>query len=133
MIARKRDPGQGHVGPAREPVGRPEGRGRGLETRRLGAGLEIADFIEAATAALEQRWPGVAVTAFGHVGDGNVHYDVLAGTSADQATHAAGGEGAHLVHQIVAGMGGSISAEHGLGTMKTAEAAPTSRRWNWRP
>ncbi|MDR3511716.1 MAG: FAD-binding oxidoreductase [Caulobacteraceae bacterium] len=84
----------------------------------------IADFITAATAALEQRWPEVAVTAFGHVGDGNIHYDVLARPGADQALHAQRrDEGAHIVHEIVAGMGGSISAEHGLGTMKTAEAA----------
>jgi FAD/FMN-containing dehydrogenase len=83
----------------------------------------IADFITSATAALEARWPEVAVTAFGHVGDGNVHFDVLARPGADQAVHAARrDEGAHLVHEIVAAMHGSISAEHGLGAMKTAEA-----------
>jgi FAD/FMN-containing dehydrogenase len=84
----------------------------------------IADFISTATTALEQRWPGVVVTAFGHVGDGNVHFDVLAARGADQAAHAARrDEGAHVVHEIVIRMHGSISAEHGLGTMKTAEAA----------
>jgi FAD/FMN-containing dehydrogenase len=83
----------------------------------------MADFITQATAKLEARWPDIAITAFGHVGDGNVHYDVLAKPGADQAVHAARrDEGAHIVHGIIADMHGSISAEHGLGTMKTAEA-----------
>jgi FAD/FMN-containing dehydrogenase len=84
---------------------------------------KMADFIGQATAAIERRWPDVVITAFGHVGDGNVHYDVLAKPGADQAAHTARrDEGAHVVHEIIASMGGSISAEHGLGTMKTAEA-----------
>lgn len=83
----------------------------------------IADFITEATRTLETRWPDVVVTAFGHVGDGNVHYDVLARPGTDQAVHASRrDEGAHIVHGIIASMRGSISAEHGLGTMKTAEA-----------
>ena len=83
----------------------------------------MADFITTATAALEARWPDVRVTAFGHVGDGNVHFDVLAAPGGDQAVHAARrDDAAHMVHEIIASMGGSISAEHGLGTMKTAEA-----------
>ncbi|HXV01337.1 MAG TPA: FAD-binding oxidoreductase [Caulobacteraceae bacterium] len=83
----------------------------------------VADFLAAAGAALEARFPGVRIDAFGHVGDGNIHYDVLAAPGADQARHSAQrGEGARIVHDIVASMGGSISAEHGLGTMKTAEA-----------
>ena len=75
----------------------------------------VADFIAAAGAALEVRFPGVRIDAFGHVGDGNIHYDVL-GPAAGRD------EGARIVHDIVNSMGGSISAEHGLGTMKTAEA-----------
>jgi FAD/FMN-containing dehydrogenase len=83
----------------------------------------MADFITTATQALEARWPEVRVTAFGHVGDGNAHFDVLAAPGADQAMHAARrDEGAHMVYDIIAGMGGSISAEHGLGSMKSAEA-----------
>jgi FAD/FMN-containing dehydrogenase len=66
----------------------------------------------------------VRIDAFGHVGDGNIHYDVLAPPGGDAATHnARRDEAAHLLHDIVMGLGGSISAEHGLGTMKTAEAA----------
>ena len=83
----------------------------------------VADFIAAAGAALEARFPGVRIDAFGHVGDGNIHYDVLSAPGADQAAHAAARDaGARIVHDIVASMGGSISAEHGLGTMKTTEA-----------
>jgi FAD/FMN-containing dehydrogenase len=83
----------------------------------------IADFITSATTKLETRWPDVIVTAFGHVGDGNVHFDVLARPGTDQAVHAARrDEGAHIVHDIIASMEGSISAEHGLGTMKSLEA-----------
>ena len=83
----------------------------------------IADFIDQATAAMEDFAPGVRVAAFGHVGDGNVHFDVLAPAGGDAAAHDARREpAARIVHDIVAAMEGSISAEHGLGTMKTAEA-----------
>jgi FAD/FMN-containing dehydrogenase len=61
--------------------------------------------------------------AFGHVGDGNVHYDVLrADGGSDDAHDALRDAGARIVHDIVAAMNGSISAEHGLGAMKSAEA-----------
>ena len=83
----------------------------------------IAAFIETAGAALQARWPGVRVDAFGHVGDGNIHYDILPAPGGDAATHNARRDAAaHVVHDIVVSLGGSISAEHGLGTMKTAEA-----------
>ena len=84
----------------------------------------IADFIDAAGATLAQRFPGVRIDAFGHVGDGNIHYDVLGPSGGDGALHnALRDTGAHIVHDLVMSLGGSISAEHGLGTMKTAEAA----------
>ena len=83
----------------------------------------VAEFIETASRTLTGRWPGVRVDAFGHVGDGNIHYDILAPVGGDHARHAAlRDEAAHVVHDLVASLGGSISAEHGLGTMKTAEA-----------
>jgi len=85
---------------------------------------EIARFIEEASAALEARFPGVRIDAFGHVGDGNIHFDVLAPAGGGAKAHLARrDEGAHIVHDLVMSLGGSISAEHGLGTMKTAEAA----------
>jgi len=83
----------------------------------------VADFIDEATAAMEAFVPGCRVTAFGHMGDGNIHYDVICPDGAPDADHAARrNEGSRIVHDIVAAMGGSISAEHGLGAMKTQEA-----------
>jgi FAD/FMN-containing dehydrogenase len=84
----------------------------------------IADFIEQATQAVLARYDGARVVAFGHVGDGNVHFNVLQPRGADRAAFAAlRDEGARVVHDVVAAFDGSISAEHGLGTMKSAEAA----------
>ena len=83
----------------------------------------IAHFLDAAASALEARFPGVRIDAFGHLGDGNIHFDVLAPAGGDQRRHAADRDaGARLVHDLVASLGGSISAEHGLGAMKTVEA-----------
>ncbi|WP_168072409.1 FAD-binding oxidoreductase [Caulobacter sp. SSI4214] len=84
---------------------------------------KIPAFIERADAALEQAFPGVRIIAFGHVGDGNVHYDVLKPVGGDDDAHDAQRQaGAKIVHDITASFSGSISAEHGLGAMKTAEA-----------
>jgi FAD/FMN-containing dehydrogenase len=84
---------------------------------------KIAAFIEEATAAMEQFAPGARVLSFGHVGDGNIHFDVLQPRGGDAKAHnALRDQGSHLVHEIVARYAGSISAEHGLGAMKTQEA-----------
>lgn len=83
----------------------------------------IAEFLEDATAAVERFHPGARVSAFGHVGDGNLHYDVLCPTGGDHpAFIARWAEGCRIVHDIVARYDGSISAEHGLGRLKTDEA-----------
>ena len=83
----------------------------------------VADFLAEATARMEALVPGARVTAFGHVGDGNIHYDVIRPDGGDDGAHSAlRSEGSRIVHDIVASMGGSISAEHGLGSMKTDEA-----------
>ena len=83
----------------------------------------IADFLGEATAAVERFHPGARVSAFGHVGDGNMHYDVLCPPGADlSAFLARWEEGSRIVHDIVARYDGSISAEHGLGRLKTDEA-----------
>ncbi|MBP8248340.1 MAG: hydroxyacid dehydrogenase, partial [Phenylobacterium sp.] len=84
---------------------------------------QVAKFIGEATAAMEAFAPGCRITAFGHVGDGNIHYDVIRPDGGDDAAHSAKrNEGSRIVHDIAAGLGGSISAEHGLGAMKTEEA-----------
>jgi FAD/FMN-containing dehydrogenase len=84
---------------------------------------EVARFLAEATAAVHALVPDARIAAFGHIGDGNIHYDVLRPDGGSDAEHAARrDEGSRLVHDIVARLGGSISAEHGLGAMKTEEA-----------
>lgn len=80
--------------------------------------------VEAADAA-EARFPGTHATAFGHLGDGNVHFHVRAPDGADPVRwmgEAAPGITA-FVHDLVVAAGGSISAEHGIGQMKRDELA----------
>jgi FAD/FMN-containing dehydrogenase len=84
---------------------------------------QVPLFLERATAALKARWPGARVAAFGHVGDGNIHYNIAQPLGGDAAAFDRDRDaGAKVVHDIVMDLGGSISAEHGLGAMKTAEA-----------
>ena len=84
---------------------------------------QVARFIAQASAEMEALVPGCRITAFGHVGDGNIHYDVIRPDGGSDAEHSAKrDQGSRRVHDIVASMGGSISAEHGLGSMKTEEA-----------
>jgi FAD/FMN-containing dehydrogenase len=83
----------------------------------------VAEFLVKATDAMQAFAPGARIAAFGHVGDGNIHYDVLRADGGDNAAHSARREeGSRIVHDIVHALGGSISAEHGLGSMKTQEA-----------
>lgn len=84
----------------------------------------VAAFIKASTDAVEARIPGARPLAFGHVGDGNVHFNVTEPIGANTADFLARwAEINHLVHDIVAGFGGSISAEHGIGRLKRDELA----------
>lgn len=84
---------------------------------------QIADFIDEATAAVEAFHPGARVSVFGHVGDGNLHYDIIPAVGEDIPTFIARWkEGSRVVHDVVARYDGSISAEHGLGRLKTDEA-----------
>ena len=84
----------------------------------------VPAFLAEATAAMQAFAPGARIAAFGHVGDGNIHFDVLRPDGGSDTEHVARrDQGSRIVHDIVAGMGGSISAEHGLGSMKTAEGA----------
>jgi len=84
---------------------------------------QVARFLAEATAAMQAFAPGARIAAFGHVGDGNIHYDVLRPDAGSDAEHSARRDaGSRIVHDLVVSLGGSISAEHGLGSMKTAEA-----------
>ena len=81
-------------------------------------------FIERATAVVEARWPGTRVLAFGHLGDGNVHFNVRAPEDADRAAFLALAPAiSACVHDMVTAHGGSISAEHGIGALKRDELA----------
>ncbi|MCF4165286.1 FAD-binding oxidoreductase [Zavarzinia compransoris] len=84
----------------------------------------IAAFVAEATAAVLARDPGVRICCFGHVGDGNLHFNLsqpLGAAAADFMARTA--EFARLVHDIVHAHHGSISAEHGIGRLKVAEIA----------
>ncbi len=82
----------------------------------------IPEFIARADTALARAFPGVRIVAFGHVGDGNLHYNLSqpqAGANAEFI--ALTPQANRIVHDIVASLGGSISAEHGLGQLKRGE------------
>jgi FAD/FMN-containing dehydrogenase len=83
----------------------------------------VPDFIARASAALEKRYPGIRIIAFGHVGDGNVHYNCTVGVGEESrrflfAEHEPVN---HIVYEVVRELNGSISAEHGLGQLKRDE------------
>lgn len=82
----------------------------------------IAEFLENTTAALEAAYPGLRHCAFGHVGDGNLHFNPV------EPKGWAGGHFAQqrekinrIVHDNVVAYGGSISAEHGIGRLRLDE------------
>jgi FAD/FMN-containing dehydrogenase len=83
----------------------------------------IAEFCELTDAALRQAIPGVRLVNFGHLGDGNLHYNVQCPEGADVKAFLAEREAQinHIVYQSVKHHGGSISAEHGVGSLKRDE------------
>jgi FAD/FMN-containing dehydrogenase len=86
----------------------------------------MGDFIARATAAVEDRLPGVRPVPFGHIGDGNVHFNLSQPVAMDKAAFLdLWDEMNAIVHGIVREMGGSISAEHGVGQLKRDEIAAT--------
>ena len=79
----------------------------------------IPAFIEQANAAVTKLIPGVRPLPFGHVGDGNIHYNVMQPEGADKAKFLARWHDVNeVVFAVVKKHGGSISAEHGVGVMK---------------
>src|SRR5258708_2227378 len=87
----------------------------------------VADFIAEATAVCARAIPGSRPVAFGHVGDGNIHFNLSQPANEPRqgaprdAFIARWGEVNRLVHDIVKRMNGSISAEHGIGRRKMDE------------
>jgi FAD/FMN-containing dehydrogenase len=83
---------------------------------------QVAVFIERATNAVERFMPGARVVCFGHLGDGNMHFNVSQPVGMDkQAYLARWSDMNQVVHDIVRSLNGSISAEHGIGRLKREE------------
>jgi FAD/FMN-containing dehydrogenase len=83
---------------------------------------KVPEFIERASAALRERFPDIRIVAFGHAGDGNIHYN-CGKNERDDASRFFGEspDVNHVVYEVVNALGGSISAEHGLGVLKVDE------------
>ena len=82
----------------------------------------IPEFLTMADASLTKAFPGVRVVTFGHVGDGNLHYNLSRGDAQENATFIASQPAVNrIVHDIVFALHGSISAEHGIGQLKRDE------------
>jgi FAD/FMN-containing dehydrogenase len=82
----------------------------------------VPEFIAEADAAVVKLMPGARPVPFGHLGDGNIHYNVSQPVGADTADFLARWHEVNaVVFEIVLKMGGSISAEHGIGVLKRDE------------
>lgn len=83
---------------------------------------EMPRFLLESKAAVEQAFPGSVASAFGHLGDGNLHFHVRAGKRAREGwSESEGPDITRFVDDLVTRAGGSISAEHGIGQMKRSE------------
>ena len=83
---------------------------------------KIGEFITETDALLQRAFPGCRMVTFGHLGDGNLHYNVSAPAGQDDAVFLQQQEAINLrVHDSVHRYNGSISAEHGLGALKRDE------------
>ncbi|MFW2351260.1 FAD-binding oxidoreductase [Qipengyuania sp.] len=85
----------------------------------------MAEFVEIVAPQVEDRFPGTQAFGFGHLGDGNIHFHVLAPRGATRGEwEASDGKAiSAYVHDRVTEFGGSISAEHGIGQVKRDELA----------
>jgi len=84
--------------------------------------VAVPDFIEQANAAVVKLIPGARPVPFGHLGDGNIHYNVSQPIGGDTADFMSRWHDVNaVVFDIVLKMGGSISAEHGIGVLKRDE------------
>jgi FAD/FMN-containing dehydrogenase len=85
----------------------------------------MPDFVTGASAQVEAAFPGCHAVAFGHLGDGNVHFHIISPEGSERAAWEAGDGKAitAMVHDLVTQWGGSISAEHGIGQMKVDDLA----------
>ena len=88
----------------------------------------VPEFLTRADNAVLEAMPDARIVAFGHLGDGNIHYNISQPVGADKAAFLARWhEMSRIVHGIVAEMDGSFSAEHGIGQLKREELAETKQ------
>ena len=84
----------------------------------------VPEFLATADAAVLKTMPDARIVAFGHMGDGNIHYNISQAPGADTGSFLARWkEMNEIVHAIVLKLNGSISAEHGIGQLKRDELA----------
>src|SRR6185369_8157844 len=82
----------------------------------------IPAFLADAAVALRNAFPAVRFVTFGHLGDGNLHYNLAAPEGGDAADFMRNAPAVNrIVHDLVVAAGGSISAEHGIGQLKRDE------------
>jgi len=82
----------------------------------------IPEFVERADQALTEAFPGLRIVTFGHIGDGNLHYNQSQAAAGLNAAFLAAQPAVNrIVHDLVDELGGSISAEHGIGQLKRDE------------
>lgn len=87
----------------------------------------LPEFLARATRACEAELPSLRVCAFGHFGDGNIHFNLSQPVDMDRAAFLALWDRFNrIVHDIVLALGGSIAAEHGVGLLKRAELGRTA-------
>ncbi|MCP5381509.1 MAG: FAD-binding oxidoreductase [Kordiimonadaceae bacterium] len=83
---------------------------------------KIPEFLRQAIEAVMQAMPGVRPVPFGHIGDGNIHFNLSQPVDMDKQDYLIKWPDLNrIVHDIVTKLGGSISAEHGIGTLKVGE------------
>ena len=103
----------------------PEAQGREGASLKHDISVEPARlpaFVDAGRALLERLAPGARLVAYGHLGDGNLHYNLSEPAGGDGGALAArAAEVRRAVHDLVGAHGGSISAEHGIGQLKVGE------------
>ena len=85
---------------------------------------KVASFLAEADGTLQARFPGIRSFSFGHVGDGNIHYNPIQAAGEPASAWAERlPEVNRIVHDIVHRLGGSITAEHGIGRLRVGEIA----------
>ncbi|MGE0031194.1 MAG: FAD-binding oxidoreductase [Steroidobacteraceae bacterium] len=105
------------------PTGQRE-EGPGLKHDISVEPARLPRFIDEGRAIVERLAPGARLIAYGHLGDGNLHFNVSAAEGDDGGTLLAAGDSIRrAIHDLVADHGGSISAEHGIGQLKIGELA----------